>query len=347
MSTTLNKNVACTIFAKDDGMVIELENQRELTFFFNCIKFSDYKNEQEMLFIGGFSAIPFSSIINTQNKNNYGEFVKVLSTLSRLNVNKINTFSFSKKYLRVLDELVKHRIGQGSIRTDGIDSYVLGLFKHFCYNVDYIKFNMNVVNEDFLYVHKKRNTKCYGFKALYDIFFNAKLDIVNLPLVFNLYDNLEEITMEYWVTTQYGKSIDLSYRLMQYILDSLQTCSYLFKKFIISLMMSMTEENIQCPASHNLTQFETDIDDWSCDKCNAKFPKKTTMYICQFESDKTQCDYAICTKCRKSKNSSIIHLKQAISDYQLKFKAISWEITTEKYKNHKNDISDAICFSRI
>ena len=55
--------VAQGIFAKDKGIVLQFNEPKQLVFGINCVKFSNFSNEQEILFIGGYSQIRFETII--------------------------------------------------------------------------------------------------------------------------------------------------------------------------------------------------------------------------------------------------------------------------------------------
>mmetsp|Transcript_137246 Transcript_137246/g.263695 ORF Transcript_137246/g.263695 Transcript_137246/m.263695 type:complete len:314 (+) Transcript_137246:2-943(+) len=57
-------------------------------------------------------------------------------------------------------------------------------------------------------------------------------------------------------------------------------------------------EAVLCPSNHELLEFATPDDGWSCSMCAAEFPTGRTLWGCR------QCDYDVCGDCwKKSRNT--------------------------------------------
>ena len=84
-STSLQFEVAVTFAnqgANQNGIVIALKNDRSANFFFNCIRWSRFSAESEMLFVGGFQLLEICrlSVIGTALR--FDRWIRGLSVLS-------------------------------------------------------------------------------------------------------------------------------------------------------------------------------------------------------------------------------------------------------------------------
>eukprot|EP01084_Bolivina_argentea_P086716 156716_1 len=278
-------------------------------------------------------------------KKNYCVSVSIINTINNMILSNSNTYKFPyyDGSIDKMNRLIEHQTGISTDTNEEEDQYEYDLFSNFCFNIEGLKFNMIFMKKHKLYVHSVRQIQCWGFKKLYNKFFNEELDVVDLTLVFQLFRNVSQVTIEKWKISRYETSPVLSEELMKFVLRALSTpAPETFTRFTISLLTVMSEKNDQCPVAHALSAFVTDEDGYTCDRCRKSFNKHTKMYVC-FEKE-TGCDYAICGPCFEKPNRSVVYLKQAIDKYETIFKEIYWDIRLEKHKNEAKQISDAICF---
>ena len=86
-STTTAISVAIN-FGGNNGIILELLNDGNVdTFFFNCTVLSTFSNEEERLFIGGYTLIPFVSIRHLALNQNYGHFIRAMTVMQYMAVN--------------------------------------------------------------------------------------------------------------------------------------------------------------------------------------------------------------------------------------------------------------------
>eukprot|EP01084_Bolivina_argentea_P198482 339853_1 len=349
-STTISEEVS-TIFATEAGIVLKLWNDKSLNFFGDCKNISDYVNENEKLLIGGFSEILFDTIIRLCNiEKHYGPTVSIINTINNMILSNSNAYEFPypvyKNAAQKLKRLIQYETNELKIDNKEDDIYEVNLFKNFCANVENAKFNMAFMKSHFLYEHTIRKIPMYGFQNLYPIFFDVELDMVNLSFMFKLFKNIKQIIIEKWEIQQYELPADLCEKMMYFIFSSLSNyVPETFETLKISSKTSIHEQNDICPASHKLSLFETECDDYSCDRCDSTFPKKTKMYGCF--NEETICDYCVCNGCFVMENKAVIYLKQAVDKYQSKFHNILWDIKLRKHLNEAKEISDAICFEKL
>eukprot|EP01084_Bolivina_argentea_P130293 230008_1 len=339
MSTTTDICIAAGTFAKDDGIVLELENDKQLTFYMDCSQFSCFSNESECLFIGGFSQIPFISIrnLNRTPVAVYEDSVQAISILTKMFSGDFTLYAVTKKNVKSI---------QGVMTGNGVnDSYVSKSYGHFCLNIKSITFNTLFMTSNNLGHYPGLDHKVYGYKPLYTIFYDETFDMVNLSLLLNLFSNLEKVVIEKWtITDKYEKSNIFSRNLMNYILSALKKSQsiYTFKQLLISFSIPFETKNSHCLKQHLLESYKTECDGYTCDKCGSKFSQGTELFVCF--KDETDCDYCVCTDCYQHKNNSIVYIKEAIAEYQPLFAQIEWKIEITVYRNEKHKEFDAISF---
>eukprot|EP01084_Bolivina_argentea_P074245 134714_1 len=220
MSTTTALPIAMK-FATSDGMILHLKNNSALTFFMDCSLYSRFREEKEILFIGGFSAIPFETIvIKNDNKDIY---VKIISALNKMFLGHKNIKGISDEQVQVLKQLIAMKIGTW-FSNKYIDWYAVDLFHYYCINMKYMKLDMKAMCNNKMGKSQSLHVRWYGYKPIYDIFFDTRFDIIDLHKLLKLFPNVNEVIIENWDIMKYG-SDGLSSDLIEYILVILTEAS--------------------------------------------------------------------------------------------------------------------------
>eukprot|EP01083_Nonionella_stella_P285891 973098_1 len=109
MSTTIDRTVAISIFAKnDDGIVLHLVNNTALTFFIDCDKFSCYSNEKEVLFCGGFAAIPFEAIYICADHRRLTIGIQIIAILTKMFSSALTERRIQRSQKRTIDYMIEY-----------------------------------------------------------------------------------------------------------------------------------------------------------------------------------------------------------------------------------------------
>eukprot|EP01083_Nonionella_stella_P203162 741552_1 len=205
-STSAQISVA-TVFAKEDGIILELEKadspRAGQLRYFNCSYLSCYASEDERLFCGGNFPLHFHSIRLMKYNHNYHHFVRALTIFNKtMNGSKSDV---AKIHCSILKHLIPHQMAQNSHSKTGKSSfpeYIYALFKSFCNN----KRNITIHTTN-LYLQFDKITK----------YFVKYGNMVLLENIATLFVNCNEIH----VRVDVEKKIDLTPRYMEHVLSTL------------------------------------------------------------------------------------------------------------------------------
>ena len=110
MSTTTAKNVAMGTFAKGGGIVVHFERNTELAFFIDSQYYSDFPDEKEKLFLGGFAALPFGNIYRIHDQKHFKASVRVIQLLSRMVRADRNSRPIKQRDVKQLVKLMEQKL---------------------------------------------------------------------------------------------------------------------------------------------------------------------------------------------------------------------------------------------
>lgn len=91
--------VAHGTFAKRDGMVIDIINDKAATPLFNCRFWSDFTDENERFFIGSLIHFDFVTIHHISVQKDYAVFIRPMNILA----NMIMGFPFNQSAIKSID----------------------------------------------------------------------------------------------------------------------------------------------------------------------------------------------------------------------------------------------------
>eukprot|EP01083_Nonionella_stella_P169855 576881_1 len=199
MSTSMNLTVASRFATdKDDGVVLTLftPQTRTLLFGFECWRISDFPDEEEILFYGGFSKVQIGCIRKCVKGvwTNYEESCDVIQGLDRMTSGNPNTEKYA--FVNVLKDMIS---SQTDSNVDpNIDYYARGLFANFCHHKQFLKVNWRYMCRDFIMENVSTKTKSWGYKSIRHLFVEPRLSILDFGLIQTIFPSLQEIVIEKW-----------------------------------------------------------------------------------------------------------------------------------------------------
>eukprot|EP01084_Bolivina_argentea_P008857 16558_1 len=199
LSTSTEYSVAVN-FCGTDGMILELDIDAiwwdmsrvgaEQFGTLSCIDMhwiSDFKNEQEILFIGGYRAFQYRTIIDVSTCVNYGRYLKGLrvflqwtSESEHVITNPTDKYIGSKSDKQIAfrllsDEFYRHNLNHTDAHNfNGCPKYIRDVMHSHCQNVRYIELMYKTeVIMNYFFMDEK--SKCINFNLLMTIFPRVKL----------------------------------------------------------------------------------------------------------------------------------------------------------------------------
>merc|ERR1712154_572448 len=135
VSTTASFHVATDIFGAG-GLVLSIKNNRLNASFFDCVPWSDFVDEDEKLFIGGWQSFTFHTIRNlsTSVPQNYGIYVQVIVLFQSILRGDGIDDKPTKKHCDALQLLIEEELEPKL--SPNVSRYVLNLWHHFLQTID-------------------------------------------------------------------------------------------------------------------------------------------------------------------------------------------------------------------
>ena len=180
-STTAQLEVA-TVFANENGLILELEKSSRSLKYFNCTWLSFYGSEDERLFCGGLFPIHFNSIRDMNTNENYEKFIHSLTSFN-YSINGQQTFSsqheINKMDAKIIKLLHKH-YDESAEYKNKFPHFINDIFSEFCKEKKFVK-----INEQRLH------------KIMKKILFKKECEsLIDLKFL-SIFNNLEKISIEY------------------------------------------------------------------------------------------------------------------------------------------------------
>eukprot|EP01083_Nonionella_stella_P148331 469324_1 len=370
MSTSMSLSVASRFATgKGDGVILTLFMPRThtLLFGFECWRISDFPDEEEILFYGGFSKVQIGCIRKCVKGawTNYTGACAVIQGLDRMTSGDPNTDEFI--FADVLQRMMSWQTDSNINIDPKIDYYVRGLFANFCQHRQYLQVNWRYMSRDFMFEDVKTKTKIWGYKSIRHLFVHPCLSILDFGLIQTMFPSLHEIVIEKWFEMIAYKKEDKKEAmpggktmndLLQMIWNALESgVASKLRKVIIAFPFPMRKSNKRCLKSHRLRPGSTDIKisgsimKHMCARCCQRMGEEEVehFYGCGrfLPGSDSECDYSVCTTCYNQQNDFFFDLQDAINGkYQELFNQISWKITKGEHCNTKMDTFDAIVFEK-
>eukprot|EP01084_Bolivina_argentea_P118358 210015_1 len=197
-------------FSSHKGLIIELSLSRNWIYgkddsqknaFIECYWLSDFSNEQELFFIGGFDDFHFNTIIKVANGANFCYYINGIHSLSQIimdpdsatAINVYNSKSFIQMCFRLLsNELCQYYPNNGKYyKFNSLPEYARKLFHNHCSDIERIfLFSNTMIGLGSASLYKNyRQALIQLFRSLFfDDYFQIKWDVLNV-----VFSSLKEI----------------------------------------------------------------------------------------------------------------------------------------------------------
>lgn len=188
-STTLQYEVALN-FANDEGIIITIKNDRVRTMsYFNCIPWSDFGAEYEMLFVAGYSPLEICGLSSIAENTNYSKWIQSMSIFQNVMISgHLLSKPISEEDVKRIKALVHYRLyfssrkaksKQNSLKSRtqkaeiDIPPYIRRLFDNMLNKARTLMINTKYVNDD-VNEFAMNNKQCrkYGYRKLKDLCFS-------------------------------------------------------------------------------------------------------------------------------------------------------------------------------
>eukprot|EP01084_Bolivina_argentea_P219393 372113_1 len=140
-STSLSY-ITAVMFANQgngNGIVIKIKNNKTASSFFNCIKWSDFSGESEMLFLGGFQPLQIYGLSVLSDGNNYDKWIEAIN-IFQLSIIKgqetdIN-INIMKEYKNLIGSLINNIINNNKNGINDIYFHIILYFVEIIFKFD-------------------------------------------------------------------------------------------------------------------------------------------------------------------------------------------------------------------
>ena len=265
--------MAATRFARN-GLVAEFlaggSNK-----FFRCPFWSDFADESENLFIGGFMSFTFGSIRNIKTQQNYEVYVQAISMFQWFIHGSpwITTItSIKKKHCFAINQLIEEEIAQKVVNGESslVPDYILCLWHNLLVNVKHIELHWNLMDFE-AFTSKRQNFKC-GYKSYSAWCCNDDTTAPDFGAILQLLPNLEMLRI--FGGNGFEKSVTLEPETVSNLAKSLQTHSAVYQIDIANPKL-----NIRQFVSENQGQFEQI--GWSISQKPFSFSNRNNKSVCK------------------------------------------------------------------
>eukprot|EP01084_Bolivina_argentea_P301016 519197_1 len=142
LSTTSLYSIANGRFAKSDGLVVDIINDKMGQFLWDCTYWSDFPEESEILFLGSLFLFEFRSIHDIAAKLDYENLIRPISMFGRM----IRGYPYQqceikKQDMLCLREYISIVLNEGFVKRT-IGTYCMRLFENWINQVYNVEINM-------------------------------------------------------------------------------------------------------------------------------------------------------------------------------------------------------------
>ena len=168
-STTTKYDVAVN-FATNNGIVLKIKNNGFATTFFECISWSRFPWEYEMLFIGGMNKLEICGLIEMKDEINYDRYIRAIKIFQN---GFIDGISSSDKILMSDKEIIYKLI---NLNNKQIPKYIIDLFQNLIKKTKCIHIDIGIFNKEIYFVYDDGDIR-FGYLLLRDIYFDSNNNI--------------------------------------------------------------------------------------------------------------------------------------------------------------------------
>eukprot|EP01084_Bolivina_argentea_P287756 493771_1 len=232
-STTLNYSTAVMFASQgDNGIVITIKNNDAILSFFNCISWSDYPGESEMLFIGGLNPATICGLYSVSDSIKYDRWIQpfqIAISVLRSGENGAFEHKITQTQVNLVESLISDVVNtenniESKDNIETVPKYVQQLFHNVINGVSRIIININMFNkEHIIAIHNSKVTILYGYQLFKHWYFDDKNQI-RFDIIKALFPSLIEIHIRNTEYDEHGKwlgSVFIDDTLMMNILSYL------------------------------------------------------------------------------------------------------------------------------
>eukprot|EP01084_Bolivina_argentea_P141304 248324_1 len=232
-STTLQKTVAITFASQGNdnkGIVITIRNDGMANWFWNCVSWSDYPGEMEMLFIGGWQELEICGLIDIDNSMNYDKWIESMQIFQKglIQCMPSNTIQPSNNHEKMIGLMIHDVLTDDNMdnQSKDVPMYVHQLFNQLLTKTISIEIDIGCLNTNVCFIDEFGDVM-YGYKLLYHIYFtpnnNIKWNVLRM-----LFPSVHVIYIRYakrskYMKSNYVKSIEISNESLKTLLSYLSS----------------------------------------------------------------------------------------------------------------------------
>eukprot|EP01084_Bolivina_argentea_P145580 255139_1 len=188
LSATLQYSIAVTFSnqGNGNGVIISIHpTSSALLTYFDCVPWSKFAYEQEMLFLGGLEPLQIIGMISVNDGMNYDKYCHTMGIFqeyvsrglpSRLPITTGDETFINSAISSIVGFDITENCADESIRNSSkfpVPLYMQQQFKYMCYHIQKLEINFGVMDSIFHYADEAGNPKWWGFPMLKHIYLDA------------------------------------------------------------------------------------------------------------------------------------------------------------------------------
>ena len=213
-STSLRLDVAVSFAnqgADDNGTVIALKNTDSINTFFDCIYWSRFSAESEMLFIGGFQPLYICGLRLVGAALNFDRWIPALVALNACLQGDAITDKVSDEDAETARALVTDALGGGVENLRIVPVYISRLFRNLLDSTTAVAMDKGCFSKECMFTvpHGDRTFSQFGLKIISDIFL-TETGRIKWSVLRRLLPNLKMVAIRNSKFIPKKESVDMS-----------------------------------------------------------------------------------------------------------------------------------------
>eukprot|EP01084_Bolivina_argentea_P049965 91881_1 len=171
-STTFIKDVAINFGG--NGMLLTIQNDKVTINYFNCVLFSDFPGEAELLFIGGLEPLNIIGLTDLSLCVDYNKYICAIKMVQCCLDSKPSLDVLSEESHNILLHLLNTKISSQSNKSNEllIPSYIQSIFDHILKSYSELSVDFNLFNKQLMYTDNIGG-RHYGYIKLHSLFIDS------------------------------------------------------------------------------------------------------------------------------------------------------------------------------
>ena len=193
-STSLFKEVAVNFAG--EGIVITIQNSKDLLNHFNCISFSAFPGEAEMLFISGLNPLPVIGLTDLSLSAVHDDHIRAIKILQTCLEGNASSDQLTESLYGTLTELLSIKLSSDSNPNEpdnaSIPPYVADIFGHLLQSLPRITIDIGLFKVDIAGNYGNGIIR-YGYNKLSALFMDASSEWIKLEIFNKLVPDIKHI----------------------------------------------------------------------------------------------------------------------------------------------------------